>query len=160
MCISLSCELLQRRLDRVLTSKSKGDGPLKVGDFRVWIYVLSPEHTRERRLAYEAERERLEEIDNLGVEPLQEEPSEITKVHEIPEISVEEVQNATSNHVRETGANQFIELENDNVFQDDTFEDAPLNSDPFLSSTSVVEVDDRLDIPLIGIANKYKCPMQ
>ena len=160
MCISLSCELLQRRLDRVLTSKSKGDGPLKVGDFRVWIYVLSPEHTRERRLAYEAERERLEEIDNLGVEPLQEEPSEITKVHEIPEISVEEVQNATSNHVRETGANQFIELENDNVFQDDTFEDAPLNSDPFLSSTSVVEVDDRLDIPLIGIANKLKCPMQ
>lgn len=160
MCISLSCELLQRRLDRVLTSKSKGDGPLKVGDFRVWIYVLSPEHTRERRLAYEAERERLEEIDNLGVEPLQEEPSEITKVHEIPEISVEEVQNATSNHVHETGANQFIELENDNVFQDDTFEDAPLNSDPFLSSTSVVEVDDRLDIPLIGIANKLKCPMQ
>ena len=130
---------------------------MKVGDFKVWVYVLSPEHTRERRLAYEAEREQLDQIANQGLQPSVEEPSEITNGHDIPEISVEEVQNASSNHVYETGPNEFMELENENVFQDASFQDPPLNSDPFLSSTSVVEVDDKLDTPVIGKAPFVQC---
>ena len=137
-------------MDGVLTSKARGgDGPLKVGDLTVWVYILSPQHTRERRQEAEAEIEALDQIANQGIPTEPEVPSEVSKVHEIPEVSVEDVQETVTNHVYEAGANQFIEMEYGDIFQDDTSQLPELNSDPYLSSA--VEINDIVDTPVIGM---------
>ena len=120
----------------------------------VWIYVLSPAHTHQRRQLYEAARVQADEIANEGTQFQSEPeppPSEITKVHEETVISVAEVQNGSSGQVYETGVNQFIEMDIGDIFEDEDSHMPPPNSDPLLSSVNAVEVShEEIDDPVIG----------